>query len=266
MAQQGDMVYDLLILVDSTYSMLNYIKALQTSLPKVIAISNLTNCFSRIGLLAYRDYTEADRPKDGLLEWSGWHEGGGGLRRANGTSVTAQCLTSMAENLEPIGGGDYPEANKTALARAYELMRKDATTVILLYTDAPPHCWMVADRDPGSNYYAEQSALRHPSSYAGFGHKFADWVSACKILHEGEKKAHVFCLLDEFIGNRPLYGGYYTYLSTITRGACFTLTDSTPHSIAQITIEVLLAWTGAGKAGVENVMNAKIMRYKNGKD
>ncbi|KAJ4989273.1 dihydroxyacid dehydratase [Stagonosporopsis vannaccii] len=265
-SQLGDGVYDLLVLVDSTYSMLNYIEALQTSLPKVIAMSNLTNCFSKIGILAYRDYTEAGRSEHGLLEWSGWHEGDGGAPRPKRVSVAAQNLTSMATKLEPIGGGDYPEATKTGLARAYELMRKDATTIILLYTDAPPHCWMVADRDRGSNYYAEQSALRHPTSYSGFGHNFADWVSACKTLHEGEKKAHVFCFLDQFLGDRPLNGGYYTYLSTITRGACFTLTDSTPHSIAQLTIEVLLAWMGAGKAGVQNTMNAKLVRYKNGRN
>lgn len=262
--QSRDKVYDLLILVDSTYSMINYLEALQKSLPKVIAISNLTNSFSRIGLLAYRDYTEANRSKNGMLEWSGWHEDIGGNDNVDSASVTAQTLTSVAANLEPIGGGDYPEATKTGLARAYQLMRKDATTIVLLYTDAPPHCWMVADRDQGSNYHAEQSALQHPSSYDGLGHKFADWTSACRMLYEGEKKAHVFCFLDQFLGHRPLHGGYYTYLSTITKGACFTLTDSTPHSIAQTTVDVLLAWMGAGKTGVETVLNAKLLRYKNG--
>lgn len=107
-----DEVYDLLILVDSTYSMLNYLEALQSSLPKVIAISNLTNGFSRIGLLAYRDYSEARRSKDGMLEWSGWYGDGEHLGNANVVPATAQTLTSMAATLEPIGGGDYPEAIK----------------------------------------------------------------------------------------------------------------------------------------------------------
>jgi hypothetical protein len=85
------------------------------------------------------------------------------------------------------------------------------------------------------------------------------------MLHETEKKAHVFYFLDEQLGDRALDGGYYTYLSTITRGACFTLTDSAPHSIAQVTVDVLLAWMGAGKSGVENIkMAAKLIRYKNG--
>lgn len=144
-------------------------------------------------------------------------------------------------------------------------MRKEATTIILLYTDAPPHCWMVADHGPGSNYRAEQRALKDPKSFDGFGHKFADWVSACKLLHEGEKKARVFCFLDEQLGSRPIDGGYYTYLSTITHGACFTLTSAKPYAIAQLTVDVLLIWMGAGKEGLEHTMAAHLIRYKNGK-
>ncbi|KAJ4317017.1 hypothetical protein N0V94_005158 [Neodidymelliopsis sp. IMI 364377] len=264
--QSNEEVYDLLILVDATYSMVNYLEALQTSLPKIITISNLTKSFSRIGLLAYRDYCELDRSKHGLLEWSGWHNDPDDFGDAVEPSVTAQMLTSMAAGLEPIGGGDYPEATKTGLARAHQLMRKEATTLILLYTDAPPHCWMVADRDPDSNYYAEQRALCKPSSYDGFGHKFADWVSACRTLYEGEKKAHIFCFLDQELGSRPLNAGYYTFLSTITRGACFTLTNPTPHNIAHVTVDVLLTWMGAGKEGVgSGIMAAKLTRYKSGK-
>ena len=254
-------VYDLLILVDATYSMFNYLESLKTSLPKVIAISNLTNSFARIGLLAYRDYSEANRDKDGMLEWSGWYD-----QEANSDqNVTAEALTATAAGLEPIGGGDYPEATKTGLARACSLMRQDATTIILLYTDAPPHCWMVADKDRGSNYHAEQAALTRSSSYDGFGPHFVDWVAACKQLHHGPRKAHVFCFLDEALGSSPFNSGYYTYLSTITRGACFSLTDATPHSIAQVTVDVLLAWMGTEKAGTEKTaMPAKLIRYQNG--
>ncbi|KAJ8112497.1 hypothetical protein OPT61_g5149 [Boeremia exigua] len=264
--QPRDEVYDLLILVDATYSMGTFLNALQKSLPKVIAISNLTNSFSRIGLLAYRDYTEADRSEGGMLEWSGWHGDNNDFGDSDGAFVSAHALTTMAANLEPDGGGDFPEATKTGLARAYQLMREDASTVILLYTDAPPHCWMVADGDRDSNYYIEQKTLRQSSSYGGFGYKFADWVSASKMLHEGDKKAHVFCFLDQALGGDPLYSGYYTYLSTITRGACFRLRDPTSQSIAEITVDVLLAWMGVGKAGVEADLNATLIRYKNGKN
>lgn len=49
-------IYDLLILVDATHSKSDYLTSLQTSITKIVSISALTNCFSRIGLLAYRDY------------------------------------------------------------------------------------------------------------------------------------------------------------------------------------------------------------------
>ncbi len=58
--------HDLLIVADATYSMSTYLKSLNTSLPQILRISSLTGCFSRIGLLAYRDYSDAD-----LLQWSG---------------------------------------------------------------------------------------------------------------------------------------------------------------------------------------------------
>jgi hypothetical protein len=251
-------VYDLLVLVDATYSMLNYLQALQTSLPKVIAISKLTNSFSRIGLLAYRDYSE---PADDMLEWSGWYD----YENPDAPdAVPASALMTFAASLEPIGGGDFPEATKTGLARAYSLMRKDATTIILLYTDAPPHCWMATDTAPGSNYQAEQAALNMTNSYGGYGPYFADWVSACNQLHSGPKKAHVFCFLDDAIDS-VLYSGYYTYLSTVTRGACLSLTSSTPHDIARISVDVLLAWMGTQKDGVETAtMPARLIRYKTG--
>jgi hypothetical protein len=251
-------VYDLLILVDATYSMFNYLEALRASLPKVIAISKLTNSFARIGLLAYRDYSESANDR---LEWSGWYN----YENPDAPdAVLAATLMTFAVSLEPNGGGDFPEATKTGLARAYSLMRKDTTTIIFLYTDAPPQCWMVADTNTGSNYMEEQAALKPTTSFGGYGPYFADWVSACNQLHTGPKKAHVFCFLDGAIGSVLNYG-YYTYLSTITRGACLSMTSSTPHDIAQISVDVLLSWMGAQKDGVENdTMPAKLVRYKTG--
>ncbi|PVH74544.1 hypothetical protein DL98DRAFT_552120 [Cadophora sp. DSE1049] len=84
-------VYDLL---NATYSMNSYLRSLQTSLPKIIQISNLTNCFSQIGLLAYRDCSDklSDSAKVDLL--------------------------AKAKSLYSMGGGDGPKATKTGLAKA----------------------------------------------------------------------------------------------------------------------------------------------------
>ena len=251
-------VYDLLILVDATYSMSSYLISLQTSLPQIISISTLTNCFSRIGLLAYRDYCDKE-----LLEWSGW---------LSPSTMSDEHIMKQAKHLNPMGGGDGPEATKTGLARAYELMREDATTVILLYTDAPPHTYANGDvNDRNSCLGPELKALKNATAYGGFGPKFGDWVSAAQTLSgkmgdiENKKRAHVFGILD--VGSWQRNGfetaGYYNYLATLTGGACLYLAESNPNVISKVTIEVLLAWMGAEKAGVStNVeLPAFLTRY-----
>ncbi|KAF2636948.1 hypothetical protein P280DRAFT_521848 [Massarina eburnea CBS 473.64] len=205
MAKNGpsDEVYDLLILVDSTYSMCKYLESLKTSLPKIISITQLTDSFAQIGLLAYRDYTETGRDRDGLLEWSGWYD----HNKSNTKSRRTQCVS-------------------------------------------------VSDKDAGSNYHLEQEALKKTDSYSGYGPHFVDWVSAANQLHQGSRKAHVFSFLDRNVQRRVLETGYYTYLSTVTQG---------PRSIAQVTVDILLAWMGAEKIGPElESMPAKLVRYKYG--
>jgi hypothetical protein len=57
--------------------------------------------------------------------------------------------------------------------------------------------------------------------------------------------------------------GYYNYLAALTGGACLYLAESNPKVISKVTIEVLLAWMGAEKAGVStNVeLPAFLTRY-----
>ncbi|KIW03679.1 uncharacterized protein PV09_05000 [Verruconis gallopava] len=258
--------YDLLLLVDATYSMSSYLVALQNSLPKIIQISQLTNCFARIGLLVYRDYSEANRERNGLLESSGWLDETGHSGEA---SITADELLQKARRLEPIGGGDYPEATKTGLAKAHQLMRADATTILLLYTDAPPH--IVVDgngKDHGSNQVREQHNLlgtRPAFMYTIKAPEFADWVSAANTLRGGDKKAHVFSFLDSTLAASRSQSGYYSYLSSMTHGACFNLTKSDPSSIAETTIDVLLSWMGVEKAGTTSAaLPAVLIRYVKG--
>ncbi|KFY21490.1 hypothetical protein V493_07366 [Pseudogymnoascus sp. VKM F-4281 (FW-2241)] len=240
--------YDLLILVDATYSMASYLCSLQISLPQIISLSKVTDCFSRIGLLAYRDYDTGE-----LLDWSGWYS-------PSSLSNEEPDLVAKAQSLKPRGGSDIPEATKTGLARAYELMRADATTIILLYTDAPPHTFANGSMTKNcSNLRHEQEALSNPDvpttsgpvSYGGFGHNFADWVSASNWLSKrcGDKKAQVFCILDYNMDIQHV--GYYNYLSAMTGGACFRLTVSDYTSISTLTIEILLAWMGVAKAKPE---------------
>lgn len=245
-------LYDLLILVDATASMGNYLHSLQSSLPKIISISRLTDCFSRIGLLAYRDYCDTD-----LLEWSGWH-----YPNEPELGLTSAELIFKAKNLRATGGGDYPEATKTGLAQMYKVIRKEATTLVLLYTDAPPHTKAYTKNSGYTNGTKEIEALSRKDSFDGHGPKFVDWVSACQLLHTGEKRAQVFCFLGSM--GAVTYSGHYIYLSTMARGATFLLEDSKPSTISQLTVDVLLSWMGAGKDGLahEITVPAEMARYK----
>lgn len=250
-------IYDLLILVDATYSMSDYLTSLQTSIPKIVSISALTDCFSRIGLLAYRDYGDED-----LIQWIGWQRPRKDEPCEN--ELSHEDLASASKHIHPNGGGDYPEATKTGLAKAYQEMREEAKTIILLYTDAPPHTTANGTSFTNDNHVLEQKALTEPSSYGGHGPDFSDWVHGARTLalqEKGKKRAQVFSILEP--GMKRADGDYFTFLSTITGGACFYLKKSTPKDIAQVTIDLLLAWMGVEKSGVAvNDMEAKLARLK----
>ncbi|MCJ1442235.1 MAG: hypothetical protein MMC23_002728 [Stictis urceolatum] len=252
MAEEQE-VYDLLIILDGTYSMSNYIDSLQQSLPKIIAVSALTDAFSRVGLLTYRDYSDDD-----LLTWSGW------MSESKSKETGPQVdLVKEAGKLYPNGGGDYPEATKTGLAKAFEVMRDDATTIVLLYTDAPPHTAANGTGHPNTNHGMELKALEDPKSYGGFGPEFRDWVSTCRCMAGANKKrrAQVFPILEPRMARTD--GNYYTLLSAMTGGACLYLKKSTPEAISKVTVDLLLAWMGAEKTGAEIAeIDAALSRYQ----
>ncbi|KAF1980821.1 hypothetical protein K402DRAFT_265455 [Aulographum hederae CBS 113979] len=243
--------YDLLILVDATASMGSYVTSLRTSLPQIIYVSLLTDCFARIGLLAYRDYNNPG-PHD-LLQWTGWHH----VHPANPEKARPAHLLEEAKLLHLMHGGDWPEASKTGFARAYELMREDAITIIFLYTDAAPHTVENGSlKNAASLMGPEWTALRKPTSYGGHGPAFADWVSLCRTLSgkHGEKKAQVFNVLKP--QTRFVDSGYYNFLSTVTTGATVELHDASPRSISQMTVDMLISWMDVESAGVDEADEA----------
>lgn len=115
-------------------------------------------------------------------------------------------------------------------------MREEATTIILLYTDAPPHTTANGTSFTNDHHVLGQKALTDPSSYGGYDPCFADWVYGDRRLalkEKGKKRAQVFSILEP--GMKQVDGDYYTFLSSITGGACFYLKKSTPKDIAQVT-------------------------------
>jgi hypothetical protein len=254
MEGRKDEIYDLLILTDATASMGAYLRALRDSLPEIIRISSLTGCFARIGVLAYRDYCGGE-----LTEWSGWYASSSG--EGGDDCISQDQLLRMAKKLVPDYGGDWPEATKTGLARAHLVMREEATTVILLYTDAPPH--MPATR--GENRIKEIAMLSQDSCWKGSGPLFVDWVKGARVLQSGKKKGKVFTLVQSHLIDTLTP---YMYLCHMTGGSCFELeTDQAkPENISKITMALLLAWMGVGKSNPNPTTPeqgiAKFRKYK----
>ncbi|OHE91345.1 dihydroxyacid dehydratase [Colletotrichum orchidophilum] len=233
--------YDLLFLTDATVSMSSCLQALSKSLPDIIRLSALTDCFDRIGVMAYRDYSATT-----LTEWSGWTS-------ANSTTyntITQTELLQMASKIKADSGWnnvDWPEAAKSGLARAYSVMRPEANTIIILYADAPPHL-------PGTttkNRITEIESLSKPGTFDDCGKHFVDWVTGAKILRDSDKKAKVFSVIQGGISDSV---APFTFLSHITGGASFELDNrhsdiSTSDAISQLTTGILMAWMGVGKHG-----------------
>lgn len=162
--------------------------------------------------MAYRDYEQL------LTEWSGWHN----CRDGNNmdSDITREDLLAFAKGLSLGRGCDWDEAVKTGAARAYSVMRPEATTLILLYADAPPHMrW-----HDGRNTLLEQQDLK--SGAFGVGDYFVDWVSACQTLsgkkhapkYEKPVRSQVFCIIDK---SRIATVAPFAYLSHATGGSCF---------------------------------------------
>ncbi|KAI1309224.1 hypothetical protein F5Y03DRAFT_348866 [Xylaria venustula] len=239
MAESSPVEYDLLIITDATASMHSFLKALNDSLPKIIAVSALTGSFARIGILAYRDYCDPE-----LIEWSGWYGKDGEADR--------DALIRFAKNLKATGGGDWPEATKTALAYAYSIMRSEAKTLALLYTDAPPHmAW-----NTEQNRTKEQKHLA-TSCYDKNSHLFADWASAVRILKDGNKQVQVFTIA----GYDATALTPYVFMCHQTSGAYFELRNISSNIISTVTMSILLAWLGVAKLGASSNLDATLKTY-----
>lgn len=243
--EQQDEIYDLLIVADATGSMTGFLTSLRTSIPQIISVSAVTNCFSRVGLLYYRDYEMKN-----VLAWHGWVHPSKIADLEPAEQESQPDLVSIAQNARAFSdhGCDNPEAVKTALAKVYEVSRENATTIVLLYTDASPH--MSWDVCRNNLYEAEKKSLEDPTSFGGHGPKFVDWVSACKTLCNGGKRIQTFCVLEN---THFCDCNTYNYLSTITGGACVQIRDRrNPATISRLTVEILLAWMGVEKAGLSH--------------
>ncbi|OQR88302.1 vWFA domain-containing protein [Achlya hypogyna] len=209
---------DLFLVCDTTGSMGTYVASLASTICQVFALTELLfRGRLKLHVVSYKDYCD-------------------------GTNVlTAVCqrthsnddIRGFAAKLRPSGGGDYPEAVKTALNHVIATVdgiRASAPTsqaLVFIYADAPPHHQTTDSR----NHNNEVSAIAaNPAYRAG-----DDWFQIQKVLRE------------EHIPVFTLHSSMYTTEATLASavfyallGPVVVLPNRTPTTITKATMGLLL--------------------------
>lgn len=195
----------ILFVTDATASMDQYLIALKESLWEVLNMMSLLGDFE-FGIFWYRDYCD---PK---------------VTGFSGFTTNYKSLYSFIDRLRPSGGGDPPEATKTALFEISKFLDDDS--IIFFYTDAPPHTELSA----GKNYEVEKKTI-----------PVHDWV---ELAHN--VKGHIF----NFISNSSIVK-YHSYL-----GECFMVT-SNKQNISNMTMTVFLSLIGHYEEPIRHIRKAE---------
>ncbi|KAF8205290.1 hypothetical protein K438DRAFT_1964368 [Mycena galopus ATCC 62051] len=222
--------YDLLIVTDATASMGRYLDALRTSIPEILALAKLSGAFSRLGVLAYKDYSE---PSDQIAAWSGWN---------------APDLRQFVADLQATGGGDFPEAAKTALIRGLQAADKDSKTLVLWYADAPPH------------HMSIQSYQNDVAEAKAFPPGAVDWVKLCHTARR--RNCTMFCFIPRTMEHQ--FSAFYVLLAELTGGICIA-SQAGSTLISRLTLGVIMQWMGRGAPTISEVISrskAVFLRYE----
>ncbi|MHB1953118.1 MAG: hypothetical protein ACYCOU_05170 [Sulfobacillus sp.] len=200
--------WDLVFVTDATASMGEFLDAVRRVLPQVFRVSKLTGAFTRVGILWYRDYCDGR-----VTSWSGFHR-------------EPSSIDPFVAGLSPSGGGDMPEAAKTALVQLSEVV--EGPTIVVWYADAPPH----SRRNGGSNYRQEMQVLssKIPDDPG------CNWSSCMRL----PAQVHVFPVVST---NSP----YFPLLAQMTGGQCLLLREFSPEYIMRTTVSLLTGIMGMGE-------------------
>mmetsp|Transcript_28694 Transcript_28694/g.95261 ORF Transcript_28694/g.95261 Transcript_28694/m.95261 type:complete len:964 (+) Transcript_28694:65-2956(+) len=204
------------VVVDTTGSMGTFCTATGLMLQQLfVMLDVLFQGTAQVDLVAYEDYCDGERL----------------LRSCAGTRAELQ---EFAGKLKAGGGGDCPEAAKTALNHVAEKLREKNSklasashrNIVVHYTDAPPH-----HGDPGqgkSNNLQERKALGGKTP--GF-----DFVEICKAFKAFGTQVITFM--------PPGTGTDYHWFWALL-GECVVLPNTEPNTITKFTMGVLLQLMG----------------------
>lgn len=193
--EDDDYKYDDVILfyliIDTTGSMRKVITSAQNAIRVLTKIAAVLAKQIKIILIDYRDYDiESGYPLHITMD------------------VSDDTLYQAVENLSPYGGGDDPEAVKTALGAVETLTRKipHDYAFAFLFTDAPPH----ANDDPvytNTLWKKEQQMIPN---------KYHDWINILKMFSNMNIRTFSFLNYNYF----PMVS-WYALLAEYTNATCF---------------------------------------------
>lgn len=202
---------NLAVITDATGSMGRFLDANRDSFPEIAKIIALTGAIQTMKVGAYEDYC------DGVRLW----------RQTPWSTTFSQEMTTLIQTLKAGGGGDTPEAQKTAFN---ELLRSvNGPTIVIHYTDAPPHH---PTNDQSNNFNAEKKA--HNQKNWSF-----DWVNIARQL--AEKNVRVYTILNN---QNDAVAPFYTIMAELTGGQVLYVNRTEKNVIAQVTINLFLALMG----------------------
>ncbi|KAF5587388.1 dihydroxyacid dehydratase [Fusarium pseudoanthophilum] len=222
-------IHDLMIVFDAVTGGAPDVAALKQAISDIINFVAVADCFERIGVLAYRNYTY--NPEK-VVEWSGWCY-----------PSRDPCRFSTDDILYFVKKLEMPAANecktncssKMALAKAYHVIRSNGT-IILLYNDAPP----LLEHIGGDHYDLEQKSL---VGYGQAGPHFRNWINVANTF-AGMALDKNAVVLSFSLGCHDKISDWspYLYLSFMTGGELYRTKYT---SVSRLTICLLLTWMQA---------------------
>ncbi|KAF0744504.1 hypothetical protein Ae201684P_018610 [Aphanomyces euteiches] len=210
---------DLFFVCDTTGSMGSYISSLASTIRQVLAVVKvLFRGRVKVHVVSYKDYCDA---RHGIVTHRGQRK------------HSDEELMAFIAKLGPIGGGDYPEAVKTALNFTLHLidtiaLSEPSDSLVIIYTDAPPH-----HQKTGSDYEKQEKAEIDSNANYRAGY---DWIGIRDTLNKANVPVYTFHSYSSSSISSILF---YDLL-----GPVIPLTDTSTINITRATISLLMHLVG----------------------
>ena len=239
-----DTACHIIFVVDCTGSMGDFINSMPSTLEQIFSVlAVLFGDSALVSIVAYEDYSDGEKKL---------------LRKCVGK--TREQTLQFARSLKAGGGGDVPEATKTALGAVLKIIRTSVVpsnqSVVFHYTDAAPHHPSNYDFNGSSCNGRREKSLLEKSMNGGIpeivmaptsgwkstaistsGNPGYDWVDICQSFKQQDIKLWSFTPRSYFKVHES-----WPFLNML--GELITLETVSPQTISKITMDIVLQLMG----------------------